>query len=70
MRDGERFELAEIITELYHGKEAVHAAKLFFETAFQRRAIPENIPSILIEIGEETIAHVIPQLTAQGMVQS
>jgi len=65
-----KLELAEIITELYHGKDAVHAAKLFFETAFQNKAIPENIPSILVEIGEETIVRVVPQLIANGMVQS
>lgn len=65
-----KLELAEIITDLYHGKEALKAAKLFFETAFQNKAIPENIPSILVEIDEETIAHIIPQLIADGLVKS
>ncbi len=65
-----KLELAETITDLYHGKEAMEAAKRFFETAFQNKEIPENIPSILIEIGEETIAHVIAQLISHGLVKS
>ena len=65
-----KLELAEIITRLYHGEEAMKQARLYFETAFQKREIPENIPSILVEIGKERIGEIIPQFVASGFVRS
>ncbi|MGN4125434.1 tyrosine--tRNA ligase [Lysinibacillus sphaericus] len=65
-----KIELAEIITALYHGKNAMKEAKVYFETAFQKRKIPENIPSLLIEIGQEKIADILPELINMNFVQS
>lgn len=65
-----KLELAEIITRLYHGEEAMKQARLYFETAFQKREIPENIPSLLVEIGKERIGEIIPQFVASGFVRS
>lgn len=65
-----KMELAQIITELYHGQDLAQAAKEYFNTAFQKREIPSNIPSMLIESDEATITHLIPQLITQGWIQS
>lgn len=39
-----KLELAKIITSLYHSKEAVMEAIDFYNTAFSKKAIPDNIP--------------------------
>lgn len=65
-----KLELAEIITALYHGMEAMQQAKRYFETAFQKRQIPENIPSLLVELGEERLGDIVPQLVKDGFVKS
>ncbi|MFC4713565.1 tyrosine--tRNA ligase [Planococcus dechangensis] len=75
LEDGEnprniKLELAEIITDLYHGEEAMKEARVYFETAFQKREIPENIPSLVVEIGKEHIEELLPQLVASGFVRS
>lgn len=65
-----KLELAEIITNLYYGEEAVKEAKQFFETAFQKKQIPDNIPSMLIEIGKESVLDIIPALIAKNYIKS
>ncbi|MBT2583238.1 tyrosine--tRNA ligase [Planococcus sp. ISL-109] len=75
LEDGEnprniKMELAEIITALYHGDAALKEAKAYFETAFQKREIPENIPTLLVEIDKERIEQIIPQFVASGFVRS
>ncbi|WP_102691678.1 tyrosine--tRNA ligase [Rummeliibacillus pycnus] len=65
-----KLELAEIITTLYHGKEAMRRAKQYFEIAFQKKQIPDNIPSILIEIGKESVLDLIPSLIAKDFIKS
>ncbi|MGE7913612.1 tyrosine--tRNA ligase [Lysinibacillus xylanilyticus] len=65
-----KLELAEIITTLYYGEEAVKEAKQYFETAFQKKQIPDNIPSMLIEIGKESVLDIIPVLIAKNYIKS
>ncbi|MGA3599582.1 tyrosine--tRNA ligase [Lysinibacillus agricola] len=65
-----KLELAEIITTLYYGEEAVKEAKQFFETAFQKKQIPDNIPSMLIEIGKESVLDIIPALIEKNYIKS
>ena len=43
-----KYELAEVITALYHSPQEVEAAKKFYEVAFSKKAIPENIPGLVI----------------------
>lgn len=78
-----KYELAEVITALYHSPQEVEAAKKFYEAAFSKKAIPENIPELvigdkkeLIEIGallveEKYVASVseFRRLVAQGGVK-
>lgn len=65
-----KFKLAEIITNLYWGEEETKRAISYFETAFSKREIPENIPELLIELGAETLKDIIPQLIEKGIVKS
>lgn len=78
-----KYELAEVITALYHSPQEVEAAKKFYEAAFSKKAIPENIPElvigdkkVLIDIGallveEKYVASVseFRRLVAQGGVK-
>lgn len=41
-----KFELAKIITGLYHSQEELKEAIVFYNTAFSKKAIPDNIPSL------------------------
>jgi tyrosyl-tRNA synthetase len=65
-----KLELAQIITGLYHGDEATKEALHYFKTAFQKKQIPENIPSLLIEIGQELLQDVVSQLIEMELVKS
>lgn len=65
-----KLELAQIITHLYHGDEAMKEAQHYFKTAFQKKQIPANIPSLLVEIDQELLQDVIPQLIEMGLVKS
>ena len=65
-----KLQLAEIITSLYHGEQAMNEAKHYFVTAFQKKQIPDQIPVLFIEIGKETINHIVPSLIEQDFVKS
>lgn len=65
-----KLELATIITTLYHGEEEAENAFTFFKTAFQKREIPENIPSLNITAEQQTLEQVIPLLIENGLVKS
>lgn len=75
LADGEnprdiKIELAEIIVALYHQEEAMAVAKAYFETAFQQRKIPANIPILQLENNHITLNDAIPALVALGLVKS
>jgi tyrosyl-tRNA synthetase len=65
-----KLKLAKIITNLYCGEEDTKRAITYFESAFSKKEIPDDIPEILIEIGAETVAAIIPQLIEKGFVKS
>lgn len=65
-----KLQLAEIITNLYCGVKETKRAIVFYETAFSKKEIPDDIPELLIEIGTETVLAIIPQLVEQGFVKS
>lgn len=65
-----KFNLAKIITDLYWGKKEMLRAQKYFEIAFSKKEIPDDIPEILIEIGAESISDVVPQLIEIGLVKS
>ena len=65
-----KLKLAKIITNLYWGEEATKRAVTYFETAFSKKEIPDDIPELLIEIGKEQVQDIIPQLIKEGYVKS
>ena len=65
-----KFELAQIITRLYHGDAAMNEALHYFKIIFQKKQIPENIPSLFIEMNQERLQDVIPQLIEMELVKS
>lgn len=65
-----KYLLAQIITALYHGKEEMEQAKKYYDTAFTKKEIPDQIPELLIELDQETILAVIPQLIAMHFISS
>lgn len=62
--------LAHIITKLYHGEEKSIAAREYFEVAFRKKAIPDNVPELVLEEEKDIIEDAIPQLIVKGLVQS
>lgn len=65
-----KLKLAEIITNLYWGEEETKRAITYFETAFSKKEIPDDIPELIIEIGAETVEAIIPQLIEKEFVKS
>ncbi|GMA97756.1 tyrosine--tRNA ligase [Pelosinus sp. IPA-1] len=65
-----KYRLAKIITSLYHTLEDVEKAVAYYDIAFRKKAIPDDIPELLIKIGKETIADIIPQLMEMHFVKS
>ncbi|HIT89452.1 MAG TPA: tyrosine--tRNA ligase [Candidatus Merdenecus merdavium] len=65
-----KYELAKVITELYHGIEGVEEGIKFYDTAFRKKAIPENIPSLTLSKDKKTLLDAIPQLVKEGFAGS
>ncbi|QFT90895.1 Tyrosine--tRNA ligase [Bacillus sp. THAF10] len=65
-----KLKLAHIITGLYHGEKAAEKAHQFFQTAFQKRQIPSDIPSITIEAGATILEEIIPDLVKMKHIKS
>lgn len=62
--------LARIITKLYQGEEAAKQAENFFETAFTKKGIPEQIPELVIDFEADLLKDAIPLLISEKYVQS
>lgn len=65
-----KYTLAKIITALYHGDQEMEAAKTFYDTAFSKKAIPENIPEFKLEKEMITLADTLGVLITQDIVKS
>ena len=65
-----KYELAGIITALYHGEEEMKAARNFNDQAFSKGAIPDDVPETALPGEKATLAEVIPVLKEQGLIQS
>ncbi len=65
-----KFRLAKIITALYHTGDDLQKAIFYYEIAFSNKAIPDDIPTLLLEIDEDTVNDIIPQLIAMKYVKS
>lgn len=65
-----KYNLAKTIVSLYHTKEELEKAINFYDTAFSKKAIPENIPELKIEAGKVTVLDIIPKLKDMSYVSS
>jgi tyrosyl-tRNA synthetase len=65
-----KFLLAQIITKLYHGDKKALDAKEYFEVAFSKKAIPNNVPELVLDLDKDALENVVPQLISFGLVQS
>lgn len=65
-----KFQLATIITGLYHDEEAVSKAITFFNTAFQKKKTPDHIKELAIPKEIEALTEVLPFLIKENYVSS
>lgn len=65
-----KFRLAQIVTGLYHPEDEVQKSVSYYEAAFSKKTVPDDIPMLLLAIGKETVNDTISQLVAMGLVKS
>ncbi|NNJ29690.1 tyrosine--tRNA ligase [Lacrimispora defluvii] len=65
-----KFQLAKIITGLYHNAQEVQSAITYYETAFSKKAIPSDIPILLLDLEKDTVNDSIPGLIELGYIKS
>lgn len=65
-----KYRLAGILTSLYFTQEEVARAEAYYETAFSRKAIPENIPVITAAPGRNTLHDILPLLIEAKLIKS
>lgn len=65
-----KYELAKVITSLYYNDEELNKAMEFYEVAFSKKATPDDIPEIIIELDDDTLNDIIPELIKLGYVKS
>lgn len=65
-----KYQLAKIITGLYHNAEEVQSAITYYEMAFSKKAIPNDIPVLLLDLEKDTVNDSIPGLIELGYIKS
>jgi tyrosyl-tRNA synthetase len=65
-----KLQLAHIITQLYHGEESARAAREYFDTAFRKKEIPNQVPELVLEEDKDILEDAISQFISIGLVQS
>lgn len=65
-----KFQLAKTITGLYHSEDEVQGAITYYEMAFSRKAIPNDIPVLLLDLENDTVNDSIPGLIELGYIKS
>ena len=61
---------ARIITSLYHSREETEAAETFFNQAFTRKEIPQDIPDLKIIVEKSILQEAAPFLIKNGIISS
>ena len=62
--------LARSITSLYHSREETEAAETFFNQAFTRKEIPQDIPDLKIIVEKSILQEAAPFLIKNGIISS
>lgn len=65
-----KLQLAHTITVLYHGEKETSEAAKFFEEAFTKKAIPEDIDTLQVSAEQNTLFDCIQPLIKAGMINS
>jgi tyrosyl-tRNA synthetase len=65
-----KLRLAKTIVSLYHSPEDTDKAVSYYDLAFSKKAIPDDVPEIAIEMGKDTVMHVIHHLIESSFVKS
>lgn len=65
-----KFELAKIITGLHHSDEEVKESIKFYDAAFSKKSIPENIPEIKMNDSIKHLEDIIQLLIDDNFIQS
>lgn len=65
-----KYRLAKTIVSLYHTSEDVEKAAAYYDMAFTKKAIPDDIPKLVIESENQTIADIISNLIEMTFVKS
>ena len=65
-----KFQLAKIITGLYHNAKEVEDAITYYEMAFSKKAIPNDIPILLLDLEKDTVNDSIHGLMELGYIKS
>jgi len=65
-----KLELARIITSLYHEEAEVEKAATYYEAAFSKKVIPDDIPEVELEGSLNTVADIVPKLVDMEFVKS
>lgn len=65
-----KYRLAKVITSLYNSQEDVLKAMDYYDVAFSKKSIPENIPTLSLESGKDTVNDCIQELITLGFISS
>lgn len=65
-----KYHLAKIIVSLYHSQEEVERATVYYDTAFSKKDIPDDIPEFPIKGDKETIGDIILEIVKMNFVKS
>lgn len=65
-----KYRLATVITGLYHTEEEVEKAMVFYDTAFGHKAIPQDVPELLVDELPQSLDSLVPLLKSEGWISS
>ncbi len=65
-----KLQLAKIITALYHTAEDQEKAEEYYNAAFCKKAVPDDIPKMLLSADLVTLSDCIPELISMDLVKS
>lgn len=65
-----KLELAKIITNLYHTEKETEDAIHFYDSAFSKKSIPDDIQELVIDWEKDRFIDIIPVMVQEGLIQS
>lgn len=65
-----KYNLAKSIVSLYHTPEDVEKAVVYYDKAFSKKSIPDDIPELQIEGNKETVGDIILELIKMNIIKS